>query len=269
MRVDNQYIHDLQAEEIQSILTQGAWLLGDQTATSSETNTNDSGEVDVALMQSAENTAGVNAFADLPYLADRVLDVGGGQFDTNKKFLEKLGVELLVWDPYNRSSTHNQAVKALVSEGVSIVTSMSVLNVVRECRARLHHITTVKSALLEKGTAYFKIWPGEGDERGTCQPTLVGNTFQANADAGRFLREIQVVFGIENVVRHATVPNLIVARKCNDDVCLDEIRACQKLSKDDLTMTSKNRFGFFTHPSEKGLNLVNGVDCNGIGCVKS
>jgi len=233
------YIHELPVDTIINILHQGAWKVGNQSITSAITNDTNLNQPDLQWMAVNENTAGANAFADIKFnrYVKRILDVGGGRFDCNHNYMKReRNIELLVWDPYNRSTSHNNQVQAEVEKyKVDAASSMSVLNVIPEADIRLAHITTLKSALIIGGKAYFKIWPGEQPLLGTYLPSSTDTYYQANAYADRFLREIEIVFGKGNVRIDSQVPNLIIAVKLSEShTNRQEIVDIQKNSKKEL-----------------------------------
>lgn len=254
---EDQYVHELSPQAVLSLLKSGAWSVSDQTITSAETNDNALPEPDAEWQAMGENTAGVNAFSDVCFGQNvtRVLDVGGGQFDHNAHYLKReKNIELFVWDPYNRSAAHNEKVKlAVTQKHVDAVTSMSVLNVIPEVRARLAHIVTLKSALALNGKAYFKIWPGEGWLKGSYLPSASKTAYQANAYAQRFLNEVEMVFGLGNVCLDERIPNLMVAKKATEaDTHLNDILRIQKRSAKMALILAEMRGRFVAHISVAG-----------------
>lgn len=240
----DQYVHELPTKSILNILEHGAWSVDDQSITSAITNDNDLKEPDVQLMAIGENTAGINAFSDIKFTHNvkRVLDVGGGRYDCNRNYMRReRNIELLVWDPYNRTQTHNARIQAeVMGQKVDAVTSMSVLNVVPEVAVRLAHISTLKAALTLGGKAYFKIWPGEAPLKGTYLPSSTDTYYQANSYADRFLREIEIVFG--NARLDDSVPNLIVAVKLTEsNTSQHDIALIQKKSEKELALLTRVR----------------------------
>lgn len=241
----DQYVHELTVDTVLNILEKGAWKSDNQTMTSAITNDNDLEEPDAQGMAVGENTEGINAFFDIKFdkHVKRILDVGGGRFDCNRNYMRReRNIDLLVWDPYNRSQSHNIQIQAEV-EGhkVGAVTSMSVLNVLRLFN-RLEHISTLKAALAVGGKAYFKIWSGKQPLQGTYLASVTETSYQANAYADRFLREIEIVFGIGNVKLDCTVPNLIVAVKVSEsNTSRHNIALIQMQSKKELALLTRVR----------------------------
>lgn len=243
------YIHELTATEIQTIIENDIWKVNGQSITSAETNSYDAAEPNQLQIELGENTSGVDAFADINFneKVKTVLDVGGGKYDVNQVYLKKKNMDLFVWDPYNRSLEHNKTVQEMVDKNkVDAVTSMSVLNVIPEANVRLAHISTVKNALKLNGDAYFKIWQGEGSLKASFIPSIVNNTYQENASALRFLRDIELVFGVGNVKLDNKIPNLIIAtKKSEKTTSIAEIIYLQKKSKKDSSIYKCYKERFF------------------------
>ncbi|MBI2707630.1 MAG: hypothetical protein HYX35_04895 [Proteobacteria bacterium] len=235
---DSRTVFDIGPEKIHNILLHGAWNKEGQSITSAETNNDRNLEPQIEDIAKGDNTAGVNAFADIEFDqgVSRVLDVGGGKFDVCRKYLEKRKIELLVWDPYNRTVTHNLEVERSIKKvKVDSATSMAVLNVIPEPEVRLKHIATLKEALKNKGIAYFKVWPGEGKLKGSNRHIVNAYGFpgyQANSFAREFLVEVELVFGKNHAQLHPTIPNLIVAKKESEDPSsVEEIKGILKSPK--------------------------------------
>lgn len=232
---DDQTLHTLTAEKIYAILQYDAWRVPKQALTSAATNDNTHNEPDLTALECGENTEGINAFADIIFAkkVKNILDIGGGQFDVNADYMQRVkNIRLLVWDPYNRPASHNQNVKKFAYKNqIDAATSMSVLNVIQEQESRLAHINTLKAALSLQGKAYFKVWSGHGALKESYFPTTSTSSYQANANADRFFREIEIVFGRGNVAIDKTIPNLIIAIKKRDaHTTLQEIEAIQNQS---------------------------------------
>lgn len=249
-------LHQFSAKQIQAMLKDSAWQAPRQIVSSAETNTiyeqSEKQQLEFFAAHPQENTSGVVAFSDIPFREKtrRVLDIGGGKSDQNVQYLAGTKqIQLLVWDPFNRSQEHNAKVKASIQQQqADAATSMSILNVIENIEARLAHIVTVKQATKIDGFCYFKVWSGEGKERGTGVSTKTATCYQANAPAKRFISEVKVVFGAANVYLHPKVPNLIVARKCSEASpsieVIDKIRLASMQSVMNQRPTANS---FFAH----------------------
>lgn len=121
------------------------------------------------------------------------LDYGGGRFDNVADYLSSTyGATNLVYDPYNRSADHNNAVLAQVRKngGADTVTCSNVLNVIKEPEARAAVIRNCKKYLKSGGTAYFTVYEGSGTGEGA--PTKSG--YQLNKKTDAYVDEIAQVF---------------------------------------------------------------------------
>jgi flagellar assembly factor FliW len=155
-----------------------------------------------------DNTEGISGFEDLiiPSDAKLLLDIGGGKYDISKYWMEKKYpcLTFLVVDPYNRSREHNMNVQKTIenSGGADVVTSLSVLNVIRNKKIRKGHICLVYYTLKVGGIAFFKVWAGRFPERGTGKEIYdpEKEIYQANVWADYFREEVVSVFGEENVI---------------------------------------------------------------------
>ena len=134
------------------------------------------------------------------------LDIGGGKFDNAAEELAKQGVTNLVYDPYNRSHSHNQSVLNTVRQngGADSVTCSNVLNVIAEEDARLAVIQNCYNFLKPGHYAYFTVY--EGNKSGEGTPTKAG--YQLNRSTIDYIDEIEQIFN--NVSRKG---KLIIAQK--------------------------------------------------------
>jgi len=131
------------------------------------------------------------------------LDIGGGKYDTASKYLaQERGVTNYVYDPFNRSSEHNEMVlRAITKTPPETVTAANVLNVIPERDARMDVIQKASDYLSPGGNAYFSIY--EGDRSGVRALTSKG--FQHNKKASEFLGEVQEVFPDARVVGNTII----------------------------------------------------------------
>ena len=138
-------------------------------------------------------------------------DNGGGKYDDNTKYIfEKYKVINYVYDPFSRSFEHNQQIiKDVCLSVFDTSTSNSVLNVIDTREARLHHIKLSYTSLKKNGIAYFKTWFGNKSGK---EGKDVNQQFQHNKKINWYLKEIQEVFGNENVTLD-TEREVIVAQK--------------------------------------------------------
>lgn len=60
----------------------------------------------------------------------KVLDYGGGKYDTNKEYMYRKHVDILVYDKYNREESHNNKVLSLYP--YDYIVCSNVLNVIKE-----------------------------------------------------------------------------------------------------------------------------------------
>lgn len=134
------------------------------------------------------------------------LDFGGGRFDNVAEFYSDKGVTNLVYDPYNRSSKHNNEVLAQIRKngGADSVTCSNVLNVIAEPDARITVIKNIYNLAKSGAPCYFTVYEGSGSGEGA--ETKSG--YQLNKKTVDYLAEIQEVF--PNVKRKG---KLIIATK--------------------------------------------------------
>ena len=120
------------------------------------------------------------------------LDYGGGRFETATNFLKQQNVENLVYDPYNRTSSHNKEVLDRIKEnkGANTATCNNVLNVIAEKSSRMRVIKNIYSLLKDNGKAYFCIYKGDG----SSSPKETKAGFQNNYPTKWYTSEIQEVF---------------------------------------------------------------------------
>jgi len=134
------------------------------------------------------------------------VDIGGGRFDNAVEKLSTLGVDSKVFDPFNRSAEHNNAVSAAVAGGkADTATIFNVLNVIKEPENRLRVLQQAEDALKPGGKLYIQVY--EGDASGVARATG-GNKFQLNQKLKDYLPEVQKVFPEARVEK-----GLIVAEK--------------------------------------------------------
>lgn len=148
----------------------------------------------------------------------RNFDLGGGKFDNATDFLKTLGVENVVYDPFNRSLQHNKRALKGAKDAFDTVTVNNVLNVIDSLDEINAVIRRANFVLKPRGIAYFKIY--EGDKSGIGRPTKA-DCYQQNKVASWYLPLINSYF--ENTKRVGDIIIAINKRKLsyNPDFPLD------------------------------------------------
>lgn len=120
------------------------------------------------------------------------LDYGGGKFDNAAEELAKIDVTNLVYDPYNRSSSHNSEVieKIRDNDGADTATCSNVLNVIKEPQARQVVLKNIYKLLKSGGTLYITVYEGKGNG----QEGQTSSGYQLNRKTKDYLPEIQEIF---------------------------------------------------------------------------
>ena len=137
----------------------------------------------------------------------RVVDIGGGKFDNAVEDLAKQDVELLVYDPFNRTAEHNKAVVDVIANGgADVAVSNNTLNVIEEPENIKRVIQQAENAIKPGDKAYFTVYAGDGKGKG--KTTSKG--YQRNEPTSAYVPRVEEVFGEGNVVRKG---NLITATK--------------------------------------------------------
>lgn len=136
----------------------------------------------------------------------RNLDYGGGKFDNATEYLAALGVENLVYDPYNRTEAHNASViSSLDGMLADTVTCNNVLNVIDDDQAMRDVLRNCAAYLHADGTAYIKVYEGDGSGAGRATKK---DCYQRNWKAAEYLPYVRACF--DDV---AMSGDIIVARK--------------------------------------------------------
>jgi len=113
-------------------------------------------------------------------------DIGGGKFSKATVYLRTLGVDNIVFDPYNRSDLHNDSALSIITKGVDTATVANVLNVIKEFDSRRDVIQIARFSMV----AYFDVY--EGDKSGEGKPTRDG--WQENRKLATYVAEVKAVF---------------------------------------------------------------------------
>jgi hypothetical protein len=135
-------------------------------------------------------------------------DFGGGKYDDATKYLETLGATNLVYDPYNRSSKHNEDVKdELFANGVNTITCLNVLNVIKDQNERHYTISQLlnlaRASFDERNeypVIFIQVYAGNGS--GVPSET----TTQLNKKPAQYMEEIEYFFKDEwNINRKGNI----------------------------------------------------------------
>ena len=120
------------------------------------------------------------------------LDYGGGKYDTATEYLALQGVTNLIYDPYNRTVEHNQAVtnRVIRMGGADTVTCSNVLNVIKELEVRIDLLKNIQRLVKSDGYVYITVY--EGNKSGIGKPTTAG--YQLNRRTSEYLEEVKMVF---------------------------------------------------------------------------
>ena len=122
----------------------------------------------------------------------RVVDFGGGKADKAKDFMAEQNVELLVIDPFNRSASHNSAMrKELENKLADYGTINNVLNVIEDPDLRKNALLDLSTLTKPNAPIIIKIFPGDGTGKGGLKQ---GKTWQENRKTETYLEEVQQVF---------------------------------------------------------------------------
>lgn len=122
-----------------------------------------------------------------------ILDYGGGKYNTNVEYMKnKCGSTVLVYDPFNRSDSHNTDVLNYfkVNPAEYVVLS-NVLNVIKEDEIIYDILNNVKTLMSETGSLYIKIY--ERDRSGKGCLTVKG--WQRNQKLNDYIPYLKNVFG--------------------------------------------------------------------------
>lgn len=126
----------------------------------------------------------------------RVVDIGGGRFDNAVEDLAKQDVELLVYDPFNRTPEHNKAVADVIADGgADVAVSNNVLNVIEEPENIKRVIEQAENAIKPGDKAYFTVYAGNRSGKGA--QTTKG--YQRNEPTSAYVSRVEEVFGEGNV----------------------------------------------------------------------
>lgn len=120
------------------------------------------------------------------------IDYGGGKFDNVADYLTQYDVINLVYDPFNRSASHNREVIKTLRDagGADTATCSNVLNVIKEPEVRKNVLQNISKLVKSDGKIYITVYEGTG--KGDEKITSAG--YQLNRKTADYLDEIREVF---------------------------------------------------------------------------
>jgi len=183
--------------------TDSLWSVPEQTFSSADTSINSS-----KLPKGYSKLKNMNVFKE----GQVVVDIGGGRFDNAVEDLATQGVDLNVYDPFNRSPEHNASVAAKISDGgADVAVSNNVLNVIQEPENIDRVILQANNSIKPGDKAYFTVYVG--DKTGVGKQTSKG--WQNNKPTADYVEQVEGIFGRGNVERKGDV---IIATKTINSV---------------------------------------------------
>ena len=118
----------------------------------------------------------------------RVLDYGGGKYNTNIEYMKKKNVDIVVYDKYNRDKANNS--KALRNNYYDYIVCSNVLNVIKEDEI-IEEIILHMIELGKRDTIYlYAIY--EGDKSGIGKATSKG--YQRNQKTIYYMNMLMYYF---------------------------------------------------------------------------
>ena len=122
----------------------------------------------------------------------RVLDYGGGRYDKAKQYMAENGVEVMVYDKYNRTPDHNAVVMAKAKQNTpDYVVCSNVLNVIAE--DEIVDEVLFNLASFTGSTVLITVYEGNGT--GVGKVTTKG--YQRNAKLCSYLPMVEKYFVVQ------------------------------------------------------------------------
>ena len=119
-------------------------------------------------------------------------DIGGGKYDLMTDALEERKVINLIFDPYNRSSEHNEATLSICRRlGADTVTIFNVLNVIKEYEMQINVLNLALEVLKDGGMLFVRsTYMNPNKASGVTK----SGTFQHYLKHGDYLKIVKEVF---------------------------------------------------------------------------
>lgn len=116
---------------------------------------------------------------------DNVLDWGGGKYDLGKEYMAGYGINVSVYDPFNRSAAHNNAVlRKFKTKRPDVIVCSNVLNVIAEDHVIRDLIKNIRKYTGPNTLVIFSVY--EGNRSSIGHPTTKG--YQRNEPTINYLR---------------------------------------------------------------------------------
>lgn len=119
------------------------------------------------------------------------IDIGGGSFDNADEYVSQFGSRNVVYDPFNRTPEHNQAVLDQIQGNADSATVANVLNVIQEPANRRQVLVQAHDSIKPGGKAYISVY--EGDRKGVGRQSQK-DSWQENRSTKAYLEEVREVF---------------------------------------------------------------------------
>jgi hypothetical protein len=120
------------------------------------------------------------------------IDIGGGKYNRGTEYLRQQGIENLVYDPFNRTSAHNEAVRLYADMNrANSITILNVLNTIPDKSERMAIIDQALTWVDFGGIILISIY--EKNKDGILDRTSKG--FQNNQPTQFYADEISAEFG--------------------------------------------------------------------------
>lgn len=121
----------------------------------------------------------------------RILDYGGGKYDSNITYMQEKGCQVYVYDKYNRSKEHNEHVlQEMTRLTPNYIVCSNVLNVIYEDEI----IDEILKDIAQYKTATVFIAIYEGDKKGIGKETNKG--WQRNEKTTSYIPKIEKYFNV-------------------------------------------------------------------------
>jgi hypothetical protein len=121
-----------------------------------------------------------------------VLDYGGGKYDANIEYMKKKGVEVKVYDPYNRNEDYNEkTLNYFKANPAKYIVCANVLCVIKEDECILNILENIKKYSAPNATIYIQVYERNKDGLGI---STKDDCWQRNQKTKEYLPFVNKVF---------------------------------------------------------------------------